>query len=595
MAKGTLSISESSKGFRGLFVSCLLVLFYWRCAYGQSLTDKAPDRARQLTRPRKQTEVLRQGFNYLNGYQLDQAIASFTPILVQNSQNLSDPKRRKMATLSLALIGRALQFDENCLAAEQCYRLASNLDSDDQLLKAYLANELSEIGRWDEADKVFRSFPVKAQKDLKIATCLAQHRIRASDDHTAQSLLIDALSGANAKSIPSYAYVVLWQSLLRERPSTKLSKYLRLAAGCAPTDYLKNIYLARALLWEGDRTGAKGKYLEAGRILPKDPGWQIGLVRVYNVVDKCHNLEASTKQALDATQCPRLSSHALRFLSDQLRASKRWGDAHKCLEYIELLRPQFFEAYLWNARLYVQEDHCNDAERELTTCLKINPRSASAWVELGDIYECRQKFSIAIDTLKRGIALCPKAASLRSHLGRVLMATSRWQDALKAYQKALALLPSNLGDLNPPTQDEVADLYAGIGSCHYQMHDLDAALDDAKLFNKYKLVFHLNGPLSIVHVRPGRLDWAKMSKKLKHEAMADMLYEGRQLKEGIKEYRLAIEDDPDDLDLHCFLFFLLRDSGDLVALTCEDLVLSNKVINECTNQVRNTIKKTLQH
>jgi tetratricopeptide (TPR) repeat protein len=539
--------------------------------------------------------LLQRGFDYLSRYELEKAIGCFAPLVVYYSQDLGNLEKRRKCVQTLMLIGRSMQFDENDVAAEQAYGLAHNIDAENKVVTAYLANALSRMGRWDEAEALFKPLSGEATSNLEIATALASYRIRSSDGGSVQSILFKSLENNSQSPSASYGYWLLANIVVRQKVAKEAAAYLRRAASRAPTAYLRKLYIARAQLCEENRIAAKQTYRQAGELLPGDPSWLIGVSKTIEPMTLFEHPDAAFKETLAAVQCKRFSSQASYLMAHQLSAMKRAGDAHKCLEYTEAIEPFFFEVHLWNARIYRRDNELAFAERELRKCLALNPHCADAWIELADLIATEPSPTRAIETLTEGVRLCPHAPRVWAALGKALITCQRWGEARKAYDRALTLMPGKANECNLLAKNGLAEIYSGIGTCEYRADRLREAVEAAKLFNKYKFIVHLKGPLSLVHVRPDRIDFEHGTaiSELEHEALADMLYETRQFDGSVKEYRLALAEDPDNLDLHCFLFVVLRETNDWAATMSEDFDLSNKLITKVPSQFGNLCRKVL--
>lgn len=538
----------------------------------------------------EQGSLLKRGFAKLTSYQLDEAIRCFTPLTVHYSRDLSNPKSRKNCAQMLTLIGRAFQFDENDVAAQQAYGLAYKLAPNDKTIGAYLANMLSRTGRVKEAEELFKSLAGDAGTNAAVGLSLAAHLSRSSDETGAQDALRKAMSFAANQPSASNVNWALGVSLVKERESKAVSQYFRKASDSVTSPYLKKLYMARACLCEENASQADKLYNEAGEILPGDPSW---LVALSNTNYKCEVAAQALQRRIAAVQCRRFSSNAVSTLAEHQRSFQKFDEARKCVDFWKKLRPKAYEPYIFSARLHNINKNFAGAEQDLHTALALNPRSSSGWIELADLISKTKSPQDSIETIKKGTEQCPKSPRLWRYLGKVLLSCNRYEEAESAYKKALSLMPSKVDGLNVIAKKELGDIYAGIGACDYHAKRMPEAIKAAKMFNKCKFVIHLQGPLSLVHVRPDRLDFdnAKSASEIEHEALADMLYETKQMKDAIKEYRLAIVENPDSVDLHSFLFFVLRETDDWAGTMAEDFELANKIITKCPSGAGDLLKK----
>src|SRR5262249_1111935 len=144
------------------------------------------------------------------------------------------------------LIGRAFQFDENDVAAQQAYGLAYKLTPNDKTIGAYLANILSRTGRLKESEDLFKSLTGDSPTNPNVALCLSAHLSRSSDEIGAQEALRKALPDAANQPSGSNVNWALGLLLVKEREAKLVSQYFRKATDSVNSAYLKKLYMARA-------------------------------------------------------------------------------------------------------------------------------------------------------------------------------------------------------------------------------------------------------------------------------------------------------------------------------------------------------------
>jgi Tfp pilus assembly protein PilF len=93
------------------------------------------------------------------------------------------------------------------------------------------------------------------------------------------------------------------------------------------------------------------------------------------------------------------------------------------------------------ALLYLQMGHAADAEAELKTALKLDPKFVPAMVNLADLYRTEQRDDEGQQWLERAIALGPSAAEPIHALGLLKVRQKQYPEALKLLAKAAALQP----------------------------------------------------------------------------------------------------------------------------------------------------------
>jgi tetratricopeptide (TPR) repeat protein len=91
--------------------------------------------------------------------------------------------------------------------------------------------------------------------------------------------------------------------------------------------------------------------------------------------------------------------------------------------------------------LYTQMGRMRDAESELQTALRLDPRYVPALVNLADLYRIQQRETEAQQLLEKAIATAPKAAEPIHALGLLKTRLGRHQEALALFAKAVQLQP----------------------------------------------------------------------------------------------------------------------------------------------------------
>jgi tetratricopeptide (TPR) repeat protein len=95
------------------------------------------------------------------------------------------------------------------------------------------------------------------------------------------------------------------------------------------------------------------------------------------------------------------------------------------------------------ALLYVQMNRTADAEGELNTALRLDPRFVPAMVNLADLYRAEQRDDEGQKWLEKAIALAPNAAEPIHSLGLLKVRQKRYPEALSLLAKAATLEPNN--------------------------------------------------------------------------------------------------------------------------------------------------------
>jgi tetratricopeptide (TPR) repeat protein len=536
--------------------------------------------------------LMASGFNFLANYQSDRAISHFCPLVPYFAQDLTDPSKKAKCAQTLALIGRALQFDDNWAAAEQAYSLAHMLNPKQKTITGLLANSLSRLRLTAESQKLLADLSPQTASNMDVAIALAANHSRISDEAGAAAIIRRALATADDGVSKSIGSAFLARYLARQGLTAQAANYYRLAADATPNPYLQKLYLARYQSLSGKSDDAKRAFEAAGKILPDDASWQIGLT---DISVGCISCDSILKQRIATVGTGRFSSTAYMRLANELNSHQRLDEAIKCCNHVAFIQPWSWEPSLYKGCLYRENNNNQAAERELQGCLKINPLSELAYSELEQVYQATGRHELADAIVKRGLEACPYSVTLWSALGQHRASQGKWSEALKAYEKAKSLMPADGDALNFVAQSTLATIYAGIGTCHYYLNEEKLAVEAAKQFNKYKYVYKKPGLLSLVPIRPDHVDFKTQawSSVLKHELLADMLFETDHLQDCANEYRLALAGDPDNIELHSFLFVALKQANDWAAAVSEDFALSSKLVARLPSKCGEMAKQAL--
>jgi Tfp pilus assembly protein PilF len=96
------------------------------------------------------------------------------------------------------------------------------------------------------------------------------------------------------------------------------------------------------------------------------------------------------------------------------------------------------------AALYLQLGRTTDAENELQTALRLDPKFIPAMVNLADLYRSLHRDDEGQQWLEKAIALEPNAAEPIHALGLLKVRQKQYQEALILLAKAAALQPTNV-------------------------------------------------------------------------------------------------------------------------------------------------------
>jgi len=110
---------------------------------------------------------------------------------------------------------------------------------------------------------------------------------------------------------------------------------------------------------------------------------------------------------------------------------------------LELAVAERPEAHLNLSNLYVRQGKTREAEGELKTALRLDPRNVPARVNLADLYRGSAREADAERLLKEAIELDPKAAEVHHALGLLYIRVNRRNEAMTELKRAHELRPSD--------------------------------------------------------------------------------------------------------------------------------------------------------
>ncbi len=525
-----------------------------------------------------------QGVEHLQDFESAKALRCFSRAIL-----VSKPSSKNFRAQMFVMIGRALQFDENDIAAAQAFAIANALRPNDQTTVAYLADELQRCGRFDKAAPYLKWLIGQKDKTVFSLETLAIASSRVSDQRKAKSYLDLALSDPANKD-NAHLLVMKARVLAKLGLSSRASLQYQQASDASSSKYLKNLYHAASLLISGKKEEQLTSLVAAGEALPNDPIWHSDIGDYYaSSGQKKLALDHYNKGMSTNRLCSKAFQHAASFLTEE----KRFSDAHNCINYLAKLKPWAGDAHLFRASIYQAQKDYKNAELQLQQALSINPFSEGALTELARCYIKESQLDKARQTLAEAVKKCPNSVYLWRKRGDVEAQNGDYDESARCYQKVIDLTAGDIAQYNVLLQNEVAIAHAKLGARYYRDHELDKALASAKLFNQLKFDPALPAWLTLVHLRPGRLQPGKTEiekEYVNHILLADMLREGR-LDDCIAEYRKAEALKSDDIDLHSYLLNALDEKGDWLESAKEDVVLSSKLVNKVPAEIKRLTEK----
>ncbi|MCX6550238.1 MAG: tetratricopeptide repeat protein [Acidobacteria bacterium] len=110
---------------------------------------------------------------------------------------------------------------------------------------------------------------------------------------------------------------------------------------------------------------------------------------------------------------------------------------------LELAVAERPEAHLNLSNLYQRQGKAGEAEAELRTALRLDPRNIPARVNLADLYRTSAREADAERVLTEALQIDPNVAEVRHALGLLFIRVGRRDEAMAHLKRAHELLPSN--------------------------------------------------------------------------------------------------------------------------------------------------------
>lgn len=523
---------------------------------------------------------------YLQKYRPDLAIGIYTRALVRASKaDLTKKENRQKVARLLTLIGRSVKIDENDLFACYLYKTARKLDPDDLTNKAFLLESLVPTSQFAEAAKLSKELEAVKNPTPTVLRALANQALFVED----YDACIAYLERARAVKNDPLKYVTLRliaQCRIRQGIEKQVADLFHESGSVAESPYEQELALGGSALAATKHAEAEEHFQRASHMVPDDIGWQSGLAQALCGIPNKQN--EAFDQAIAAVQKRRLTNRSMTLLANALQGHKQPQDADKCLARLKALKPWSWHPYLATGRVVRSRGDNPGARKELAVAQRLNPRSGATALEIAASYQCEGNLKEAIAVCRKKLIDCPKYTQLWIKRGALALALKDFPEAKASHEHALSLLPDE-SSLNVIWKMEAASSHAGLGTIAYMAGDRPTAIKEAQRFNALKFIPQLPAWLTIMILRPNRINFSSTSKKeidaFNHTALADMLLETRQLKEAVAEYAKAVELNPSDVDLHSYYLNALVENNNWVEAAKEDVVLSSKIVGRATDSV----------
>jgi tetratricopeptide (TPR) repeat protein len=205
------------------------------------------------------------------------------------------------------------------------------------------------------------------------------------------------------------------------------------------SDEARQLYLKGRDLAEKLRaTDAHTFYQQA---VAKDPTFALGYVGLANASATTKDfIEAATRAATLAGQV----SEGERHIVLGLEAAMKGNASVVLMHYTELVRlfPNDERAHTLLANLYFGRQDYESAVTHLVKATTINPSFSQPYNQLGYAYRFLDKLTDAEAAFKKYIELIPGDPNPHDSYAELLMKMGRFDESIKAYEKALSLDPN---------------------------------------------------------------------------------------------------------------------------------------------------------
>ncbi len=529
---------------------------------------------------------------YLQKYRPDLAISVYTRALVKAAKgDLTEKENRQKVARLLTLIGRSFKLDENDLVACSLYKTARKFDPADATNKAFLLEALIPTAQFAEAAKVSKELEAVKDPSPTVLRALATQALFVEDYDACKGYLERARTAKN-DPLKYITLRLLGQLRIRLGIEDGVSALFHESGTLAESPYEQELAYGGSALAATNHIEAEEHFQRASRMLPDDIAWQSGLAQSLCGIPSRQN--ESFDQAVAAVQKRRLTNRSMTLLANASQARGKPKDTDNCLARLKALKPWSWHPYLAIGRIVRIRGDNPGARTVLEVAQRMNPRSGGTALEIAASYQCEGNLKAAIEVCRKKLIDCPKYTQLWIKRGVLALALKDFADSKASHEQALKLMPEE-SSLNVIWKMEAASSHAGLGTIAYVSGDKETAIKEARHFNQLKFIPILPAWLTIMVLRPNRINFSSTSKKeidaFNHTALADMLLETRYLKEAVAEYAKAVELNPSDVDLHSYYLNALVENNNWVEAAKEDVVLSSKIVGRATDSVAKWTKE----
>jgi len=149
----------------------------------------------------------------------------------------------------------------------------------------------------------------------------------------------------------------------------------------------------------------------------------------------------------------------------------RLREAEKICARVLKAAPDHFDALNMLGAVKAQLGHMGEAHRLFSAAVKINPRVAGAWANLGQVLHALKRNEEAVECLDKARTLAPDDVAILNQHANALLSAGRAEEALDEFRQVLARVPQHA---EARLNSGVA--HAALGASEQAVAEFDAAL-----------------------------------------------------------------------------------------------------------------------
>jgi tetratricopeptide (TPR) repeat protein len=236
--------------------------------------------------------------------------------------------------------------------------------------------------------------------------------------------------------------------LLAQRQFSDAKRHLDNAIRMFPDFAVAHDVFGDVLLAQGSPTVAVKAYEQALRLDPTYPNVLEKIEKAQQLIESAPKAEAGVAAPADGK--PPVQGRHMAFADEMHKAGQlaRDGDAKQSEDiYRRVLKrdPNHVEAARLLARIAVEKNRFRDAEIFLRQAAENAPDYGRIWVDLANVYSELDQLDDAMECALKVLALGPEMSESHMLHGLVLGAAGRYEDGIRAYEKALVINPIKAG------------------------------------------------------------------------------------------------------------------------------------------------------